>query len=70
MTLNCAANHWWFRVIPGSGVEVKHPEWEGFLRRLIAKKAEYLGFGEAMLEPRLHALFLWEKDSLWREYQK
>lgn len=58
------------RTVPGSGVEVKHPEWEMFLAQLAREAGHYLGLGTVKLTTRLQNLLLWEKDSMWRDYHK
>ncbi|KAK4236701.1 hypothetical protein C8A03DRAFT_35391 [Achaetomium macrosporum] len=55
-------------IVPGSGVQVDHPQWQSFLDDLALEAAEYLGFGSAKLVPQLHGLFLWEMGSVFRDY--
>ena len=61
---------WSLRTVPGSCINITHPEWEKFLAGLACQAGKYLGLGSVTLTTRLQNLHLWEKDSMWRDHHK
>jgi hypothetical protein len=57
-------------LIPAEHLKIENPEWEENLLNLIETVGEYLGFGEAKLTARLSGLHIWERNSLWRNFNR
>ena len=64
MWLTCPS----LRTVPGSCIDIHHPEWERFLAGIARQAGKYLGLGNVTLTTRLQNLHLWERDSMWRDH--
>jgi hypothetical protein len=57
--------------VAGKHVTIRDPVWDAYLRMLRQAAGEYLGFSDlSRFRIALHGLYLWERESLFRDYHK